>query len=138
MSSWSDHLSIVREKNKDKSLKECMKLASQSWSGNGNSSKKDMGPRKEISKTNHEMKYVDKEPKYKSTKRNVKLECKESLSFILNLSKDLLKVTTELSDRDLKSLKKAEVRISKIHDSFHDSASSSDQESENCSSDDSR
>ena len=135
MSTWSEHLSLVRGKNKEKSLKECMQIASQSW--NGNSSKKDMGPRKEITKTNHERKYVDKDPKYKSTKKNIKAECKETLSFILGLSKDLLKVTAELSERDLKSLKKAEVRISKIHDSFNDSASSSNQESEECSSDDS-
>ena len=118
MSTWSEHLSHVREKNKDKNLKDCMQIASQSWK---HASNKDTNYVKNEGKYLKENKYVEKESK-KSTKTNNKLECKETIKYIRQLSADLLNVIDQLSERDLNSLKKAEMRISKIHDSFNDSA----------------
>jgi len=128
MSSWQEHLSNIREEHPNRNLKECMQIASQSWKSSSNKNEMHYVKKKEE-------KIQKPKPKNKNIKSKSHNECKDTLIYIINLSKDLTKVTHELSERDLKSLRKAEQRISKIHDSFQESASSSSDDDSDSESD---
>lgn len=131
---WQEHLENVRKQNKDKSLKECMTIASGTYTD-----KKYVDIKKNKIKNSFEKRYGKDDKKEKSKKKaeNCK-ECKLVLNDIIGFSKDLTKVYKEIDRYDIESLKEIAESIERMHKKFREeSESASQSSSENSESSDS-
>ena len=114
---WKDHLAKVKKHNPDKSLKECMQLASASYKGTD-------GKSKASSSKNFSQK---EKSRHGSIDESTTKEC---FADIIGYSKELKTVIPQLNKQDIKQIEKCAQMLQSIHKSFNQASSSEGSSSE--------
>ena len=116
---WQNHLQKVQRRNPNKTLKECMELASVSYRAKEKETKS-------IRSTVNQSHQI-----YQS--QQSQQNCKFILKDTINICKDLQNDHDKIHKSDVQKLKKARQVLSKILADLNEESSSSDSDSESCS-----
>lgn len=118
---WQKHLTEVREKNKDFSLKQCMQIASETYKG---------VKKTETEKGDSDVKSYSKKTQLKRKKSQLCQECENTCNGIVEMTNDLLQVSEDMEKKHVTSLKRILTKLEEIRDEYIEDASETESSEE--------